>query len=128
MIRWRRMLRMAATLLCALAAGQAWSADRVARPALDIARPGRCVEATEIMRRDHMKLLLHQRDRTMRDGVRTKKHSLAACVECHAGVKTGSVLGERGFCQSCHSYAGVSIDCFECHASKPARAAAKAAP
>ena len=25
----------------------------------------------------------------------------------------------KHFCRSCHSYASVSIDCFECHASKP---------
>ena len=70
------------------------------------------------MRRDHMNLLMHQRDRTVRDGVRTRQFSLKACVECHAGVKTGSVLGKDGFCQSCHVYAGVKLDCFECHASR----------
>jgi hypothetical protein len=25
------------------------------------------------------------------------------------------VLGEGGFCQGCHSYAAVTLDCFECH-------------
>jgi hypothetical protein len=86
------------------------------------------VEATEVMRRDHMKLLLHQRDRTMREGIRTRQHSLAGCVECHASKKTGSVLGEGGFCQGCHSYAGVKLDCFECHAAKPGRLSAQARP
>jgi [DsrC]-trisulfide reductase subunit J len=80
------------------------------------------------MRRDHMKYLLHQRDRTMREGIRTKQHSLAACVECHASTKTGSVLGQGGFCQDCHSYAGVKLDCFECHAAKPERLSARARP
>jgi hypothetical protein len=122
------MVRLTAALAFALAAGAAPAADRVARPALEIERPGRCVEATDLMRRDHMKFLLHQRDRTMREGVRTKQHSLAECVECHASTKTGSVLGEQGFCQSCHSYAGVKLDCFECHAAKRAPAAAKAQP
>ncbi len=46
----------------------------------------------------------------------------------NANFDSGSVLGEQGFCQSCHSYASVKIDCFECHASKPERAAAKAKP
>jgi hypothetical protein len=122
------MLRLTAALLCALAAGSAVAADRVAKPAFVIERPGRCVEATEVMRRDHMKILQHQRDRTMREGVRTKQHSLSGCVECHASTKTGSVQGEGGFCQSCHSYAGVTLDCFECHAAKSERAAARAKP
>jgi hypothetical protein len=127
----RGIPRLAAALACALAAGLACAADRVAKPAFAIEKPGQCVEATDVMRRDHMKFLLHQRDRTMREGVRTKKHSLAGCVECHAATKTGSVTGEQGFCQSCHSYASVKMDCFECHASKPergVRAAAKARP
>ena len=71
------------------------------------------------MRRNHMELLKHQRDETMRSGIRTAQFSLNGCVQCHASAKTGSVLGPEGFCQSCHSYAGVKLDCFECHASKP---------
>ena len=56
----------------------------------------------------------------IRDSIRTKQHSLAGCIECHASQKTGSVIGtNENFCQSCHSYAAVSLDCFECHASKP---------
>ena len=64
----------------------------------------------------------------VREGVRTKPHSLAGCVECHASTKTGSVLGEQGFCESCHRYASVKLDCFECHASKPERVSARAKP
>ena len=115
-------------ILAALAAGVTFAAGRVAKPVVAIENPGKCVEATEVMRRDHMKLLLHQRDRTMREGIRTKPHSLAGCVECHASRKTGSVLGEQGFCQSCHAYAGVRLDCFECHASKPGARTAGAKP
>lgn len=111
---------MAGMVMAAVAAaGWAAGPSRVAKPVVSIEKPGQCVEATEVMRRDHMKLLAHQRDRTMREGVRTKPHSLAGCVECHASSKTGSVLGTEGFCQSCHAYAGVRLDCFECHASKP---------
>ena len=126
------MARRAASagMLLAAIASLAWAAgaSRVAKPVVAVERPGRCVEATDVMRRDHMKFLLHQRDRTMREGVRTKTHSLAGCVECHASAKTGSVLGPDGFCQSCHAYAGVRLDCFECHAAKPATVAQKAAP
>jgi hypothetical protein len=130
-LRGRAALRVASALLVVLAAGASLSAwvsvvhARAPKPVVTIERPGQCVEATEVMRRDHMKLLLHQRDRTMREGVRTKPHSLAGCVECHASTKTGSVLGEQGFCESCHRYASVKLDCFECHASKPERVSAK---
>jgi len=60
-------------------------------------------------------MLFHQRDRTMREGIRATRFSLKGCVDCHASAKTGSVLGEEGFCSSCHAYASVKIDCFECH-------------
>jgi hypothetical protein len=116
-----------AGLLLAAIVSLAWAAgaSRVAKPVVQVDKPGQCVEATAVMRRDHMKLLMHQRDRTMREGIRTKPHSLAGCVECHASTKTGSVLGAEGFCQSCHAYAGVKLDCFECHASKAAARAAR---
>ena len=97
----------------------ALAADRVPKPVIDIANPGKCVEDTATMRREHPDMLKHQRDLTMHEGIRTKKHSLKECVECHASAKTGSVLGAKGFCQSCHDYASVRIDCFSCHASKP---------
>ena len=72
------------------------------------------------MRRNHMNLLKHQRDDTLRGGVRTGQHSLKACIGCHASQSTGSVnAGSTNFCQSCHAYAAVKIDCFECHASQP---------
>ena len=77
-----------------------------------------CVEPTELMRRDHMKMILHQRDETMHRGIRTAKHSLKNCVNCHADNKTGSVLGQNGFCESCHTYAAVTMDCFSCHTDK----------
>ena len=120
------MLRLAAALLVVIAAGLSLAYARTDKPVVVIERPGQCVEATDVMRRDHMKFLLHQRERTMREGIRTKAHSLAGCVECHASAKTGSVLGEQGFCESCHRYASVKLDCFECHASKPERVSAKA--
>jgi hypothetical protein len=72
------------------------------------------------MRRNHMKLLKHQRDDTMHGGIRTGKYSLKECVACHASQSNQSVNAEAGnFCQSCHLYAAVKIDCFECHANKP---------
>ena len=90
-------------------------AGRVAMPVIKIEQGDACVAPTAEMRRDHMKLLLHQRDRTMREGLREPRFSLKNCVNCHASRETGSVLGKDGFCASCHAYASVSIDCFECH-------------
>lgn len=91
----------------------------------------KCVEPTAVMRRDHMKFILHKRDDTMHNGIRTSKHSFKNCVNCHVNPKTGSVLGKEGFCASCHTYAAVKIDCFECHtdrAEKKAAAPANRAP
>jgi hypothetical protein len=110
-----RALCVLALMLPALAS----ASERVPRPVIEIANPGKCVEDTATMRREHPDMLKHQRDLTMHDGIRTTKHSLKECVGCHASAKTGSVLGEKGFCQSCHDYASVKLDCFRCHASKP---------
>lgn len=82
------------------------------------AKGDKCVEPTDIMRRNHMDFILHQRDKTMRRGIRTSKHSLKECINCHADPKTNSVLGEDGFCAGCHQYTAVSIDCFSCHNDK----------
>jgi len=85
-----------------------------------------CVETTEIMRRNHMKFILHQRDETVHQGIRTSKHSLAGCIECHAKQDDQgnfiSVNDPKHFCKGCHTYAAVQIDCFQCHNSKPASA------
>ena len=79
------------------------------------------------MPRNHMKLLKHQRDDTMHGGIRTGKYSLKECVACHASQSNQSVNAEAGnFCQSCHVYAAVKIDCFECHTNKPDTKAALA--
>lgn len=88
---------------------------RVPLPDMTIHKGEQCVEPTEVMRRDHMNFILHQRDKTVYEGIRTNKHSLKKCINCHADPKTNSVLGENGFCESCHIYAAVSMDCFSCH-------------
>lgn len=82
-----------------------------------------CVEDTEFMRRNHMDLLKHQRDETMLKGVRTKKYSLKECLDCHVVYGPDEVAvtvsSPSHFCRSCHDYAAVNIDCFDCHASRP---------
>jgi hypothetical protein len=96
---------------------------RVSLPVHKVEKGEKCVEPTDEMRRNHMNKILHQRDRTMHDGIRTTQHSLKNCVDCHADPKTNSVLGKDGFCESCHRYAAVSMDCFECHSSSPRKQA-----
>ncbi len=106
----------------------------VPMPSISKGEGQQCVEPTDVMRRDHMNFLLHQRDATVRQGVRTTKYSLVGCVDCHvqrdAQGNTIPVNAPGQFCQSCHQYAAVSLDCFECHATTPdsTNAAVSASP
>jgi len=97
---------------------------RVPLPTVNVTQGEQCVEPTDDMRRNHMKYIMHQRDKTMHQGIRTTQHSLKNCVDCHADPKTNSVIGQDGFCSSCHQYAAVTIDCFSCHTDKRTDAAA----
>jgi hypothetical protein len=94
---------------------------RTPKPVVERAAKGeQCVADPGFMRRNHMDLLAHQRDDTVRGGIRGAKYSLKDCIDCHASVRTMSVAkAETNFCVSCHTYAAVKIDCFECHSSKP---------
>jgi hypothetical protein len=83
-----------------------------------------CVEPIEIIRRYHGNFLKHHRNDTMHRGVRATQHSLIECINCHVtadddGNYPNIKEGSEHFCRSCHNYAAVKIDCFECHASKP---------
>lgn len=79
-----------------------------------------CVEPVDDMKKNHMEYLLHQRDKTVHEGVRTKQHSLKACIDCHVPENTEVRFGDdKHFCSSCHNYTGVSIDCFQCHTDRP---------
>ena len=82
-----------------------------------------CVEPVEDMRKNHMEYILHQRDATVHEGIRTRQHSLVECINCHVSdaPDTPRVNSEKHFCNSCHSYASVSIDCFRCHADRPVK-------
>jgi hypothetical protein len=83
-----------------------------------------CVKEIPFMRRNHMNLILHKRNLTMRQGIRTPEFSLKECVACHAKQRPdGSYIpvdDPDQFCRSCHSYAGIQPDCFQCHATTPA--------
>jgi len=92
-------------------------------PVIPAGQGDRCVEDTGFMRRNHMELLDHQRDETVLKGVRTEQYSLQGCLSCHVVYGSDAVpvtVASPGhFCRSCHDYAAVSIDCFQCHASRP---------
>ncbi|WJW74350.1 sulfur reduction protein DsrJ [Thiohalobacter sp. IOR34] len=82
-----------------------------------------CVAPTAEMRKNHMKYLLKHRDEALREGIRTKRFSLEQCINCHVpeadSAEAVHVDSEKHFCKSCHSYAAVTIDCFECHRDTP---------
>lgn len=100
--------------------GQPRTQGVVPTPRIDPARGGTCPESPAFMRRNHMDLLKHQRDDTLRVGDRRGQYSLKECISCHASQTTNSVAANSSnFCQSCHAYAAVRIDCFECHATQP---------
>ena len=75
-----------------------------------------CVMPVEYMRASHMELLLTWRDDVVRRNVRTwiapdgksYKTSLSGtCLRCHAN--------KAEFCDRCHTYAGVTPYCWDCH-------------
>ena len=82
-----------------------------------------CVEPTDVMRKEHYLFLLHQRDETVVNGIRTKNHSLANCIDCHVSYdekgKAIPINAEGQFCQDCHVKTATNITCFSCHAAEP---------
>ena len=82
-----------------------------------------CVAPTSFMRRNHFELIKHQRDITVREGVRHTDNSLAGCVDCHASKDDAGkfipVNEEEQFCAGCHKYTGTTLDCFSCHSTVP---------
>ncbi len=100
-----------------------WVANAIADigPAIPQAIKGKqCVADTDDMRRNHMDYLKQHRIEVLREGIRTKQYSLKECLECHVPAKGTENTAKRDhFCESCHLYVGVKLDCFECHAAQP---------
>lgn len=116
-----------ALLALVLLGGTSAVADRIPMPEVPPAKaeagPDLCVEPVDVMRERHFEFILHQRDETVHRGIRTSKHSFKECINCHvveddAGQPV-THKDKRHFCSSCHQYAAVNIDCFDCHASTP---------
>lgn len=112
---------LAMIVLPALAGAQ--EAGGVPSPVITMGKGDKCVADTAYMRRYHMNELKHQRFETVHRGIRTKRFSLKQCVACHATTDSGGepvpINAPGQFCASCHEYAAVEIDCFQCHATKP---------
>ena len=114
---------LASLAFVACAQAQESTPAGVPMPAIPLGLGDSCVKDTDFMRRNHMNLLKHQRDETMLKGVRDKQYSLKECISCHAVMGPDAVpltiASPQHFCRSCHDYAAVSVDCFQCHASRP---------
>ncbi len=108
---------------CPASAAEDSTMSRVFIPAPPKGKGNQCVADTDFMRRNHMTLLDHQRDGTVHEGIRTKRFSLKGCIACHVvngpDARPVTFKSPKHFCRSCHDYAAVKIDCFECHASRP---------
>ena len=117
----RRISLLTLALVCMVSLAVAANAGLL--PEIPMGQGDSCVEDTDFMRRNHMDLLQHQRDETMKEGIRGKPYSLKECLSCHAvngpDAIPVTVSSPQHFCRSCHDYAAVSIDCFQCHASRP---------
>ena len=92
------------------------------------------VKDTLDMRKNHFKYILHRRAETARLGERWSKKtvmgnfSLERCINCHARDAKGNPvkywlangkINPKHFCQTCHNYVAVKIDCFSCHQATP---------
>ena len=74
-----------------------------------------CVAPLETMRTSHMEILMTWRQEVVRQGLRTykaydgKTYTMGltkTCLKCH---------DKEEFCDRCHTYAGVTPYCWECH-------------
>lgn len=92
-------------------------------PVIPKGKGDRCVAETDFMRRNHMDLIIHQRDETVIRGIRDEPFSLVECVDCHvqrdSNNKAIRIDAKDQFCASCHEFVAVKIDCFGCHAALP---------
>jgi len=80
-------------------------------------------EDPTVMIRNHPNFLMGHRSVVVYKGLRKDMNSIEKCVDCHAvkGADDQPVGYDnpKHFCVECHNKAAVSIDCFECHNSKP---------
>jgi [DsrC]-trisulfide reductase subunit J len=85
-------------------------------PALPM-REKQCVAPVEYMKTSHMNLLMNWRESTVRQGTRdftardgrhfTMSLTATCLGQCHSA--------KADFCDRCHTYAAVSLPCWDCH-------------
>lgn len=85
-------------------------------PAIAQLAEKKCIESTEVMRKEHMQLLAEWRDQAVRMGIRDYEAADGTvyqislqntCMDCHSN--------KADFCDRCHDYSKVSPDCWTCH-------------
>ncbi|HEY3364179.1 MAG TPA: sulfate reduction electron transfer complex DsrMKJOP subunit DsrJ [Symbiobacteriaceae bacterium] len=102
-----------------------------AAPALDLstaqaqALKKSCVEPTPWMRANHPVLLNQWRNQAVRGGNRVytatdgQQYPISlqnTCLKCHTGGPNGGQNGrQQQFCDTCHGYTAVQLDCWGCH-------------
>lgn len=127
MVRYWRFITLTGAAICLLAPALSAMAADVSGLGVPPAKGDACVEPTEVMRRNHMEFILHQRDLTVHEGIRTRQYSLTQCINCHVTPDSKGELARidspKHFCSSCHSRVAVSIDCFQCHSDQPEKSA-----
>lgn len=87
----------------------AWaSVFSFSKPYLELpdASSGSCVRDPSWMRQNHRILLRELRDKTVREGIRSKI-TLGTCSHCHKD--------KTRFCDKCHLAVNLYPDCFDCH-------------
>ena len=75
-----------------------------------------CIEPVEFMRAEHMELLNEWKHSVVReanriyvasDGKEYEMSLTGTCLDCHSN--------KEEFCDSCHEYAAVEPECWDCH-------------
>lgn len=95
--------------------------DNKPEPVIAQAKAEHCIKDEGFMIRNHPDLLKHQRNDTLRRGIRSGDFSLKRCMECHSNNATDHAAIKTD-CDTCHSYAAVKLDCWDCHAKRAAKA------
>ena len=102
-----------------------------AAPIIPAAKGAHCVRPVAWMRKNHMTLLMRVRYEAVHEGIRNQDESLPGCLSCHVSKLADgtypAATSKKFFCNACHAYTGVSIDCFSCHNSRPDGGDAEAA-
>lgn len=126
----RMTIALCLPLVLLLIAGTSWAEARFVTEGSKAKSMDACVAPTEIIRRNHMDYLKHDRDDTVRDGKRNQRYSLVECIDCHAAKSSSGeyhpVNAEDQFCGACHEYVAVEPACFGCHRTTPQKSSGQA--